>query len=113
MPGGGKLTIETANARLDDDYARAYDDVRPGQYVMIAVTDTGAGMTPDVLERAFDPFFTTKDVGKGTGQGLAIARSIVVDKHGGKIEVDSALGQGTAFTVWLPVEADAMLEGAA
>ena len=69
MPEGGKLTIETANVYLDDNYAASQVEVAPGQYVMVAVTDSGVGMTPEVLAKAFDPFFTTKDVGHGTGLG--------------------------------------------
>jgi len=73
--------------------------------VVVAVRDDGTGIAPDVLPRIFDPFFTTKEVGRGTGQGLAIARDLVVNKHGGRLEVDSEPGRGTLFTVHLPVEA--------
>jgi hypothetical protein len=71
MPSDGKLTIETANTDLDERYASAHDEVTAGQCVMVSVTDTGTGMTPDIIERAFDPFYTTKGVGKGTGLGLS------------------------------------------
>jgi signal transduction histidine kinase len=106
MPDGGKLTIRTANATLDQADVAGQEEVRPGPYVMIAVTDTGTGMSKDVLQKAFDPFFTTKEIGQGTGQGLAIAHAVVVDKHGGKIDVASQVGQGTTFTITLPVRGD-------
>ena len=77
MPDGGKLTIETGNAYLDDAYCRQYPDVRPGQYVQVSVTDTGAGMTKAIIERAFEPFFTTKQAGQGTGLGLSRLRQAV------------------------------------
>src|ERR1700759_708562 len=101
MPEGGKLALEVANAYLDDAYAAHYADVNPGQYVMLAVSDTGCGMTPDVMARIFEPFFTTKGVGKGTGLGMATVHGIV-QQSGGQVEVSSEVGVGPMFRVFLP-----------
>jgi len=76
---------------------------REGDFVRISISDTGTGMSPEIQERIFDPFFTTKEVGKGTGQGLAIARAVVVDKHGGTLTVDSAVGRGSTFNIRIPI----------
>ncbi|WP_106638839.1 PAS domain-containing protein [Allosphingosinicella vermicomposti] len=100
MPGGGKLTIETGNAHIDDDYARDYE-IQSGQYVMIAVSDTGSGMPPDVIEKAFDPFFTTKSVGKGTGLGLSQVFGFV-RQSGGHVKIYSEVGVGTTVKIYLP-----------
>jgi signal transduction histidine kinase/CheY-like chemotaxis protein len=101
MQKGGKLTLETANMSLDDAYARQHADVTAGQYVMIAVSDSGEGMAPDVVERAFDPFFTTKPVGVGTGLGLSQVFGFV-KQSGGHVKIYSEVGSGTTVKVYLP-----------
>jgi PAS domain S-box-containing protein len=101
MPAGGELTIETGNVRLDADYARRNAEVTPGEYVMIAVTDSGIGMPQDVLRRAFEPFFTTKDVGKGSGLGLSMIYGFA-KQSGGHVKIYSEVGHGTTVRIYLP-----------
>jgi signal transduction histidine kinase/ActR/RegA family two-component response regulator len=101
MPGGGRLTIELANKVLDDTYARRHSEVTPGDYTMLAVSDTGHGMTKDVLDRVFEPFFTTKPDGKGTGLGLPMVFGFV-KQSGGHVNIYSEPGEGTTVRLYLP-----------
>jgi PAS domain S-box-containing protein len=105
MPRGGKLTIEISKARLDADYAQMYPEIRTGRYVLIAVTDTGAGMTEEVRRRAFEPFFTTKPTGAGTGLGLSMVYGFV-KQLGGNIQLYSELNKGTSIRIFLPLAED-------
>jgi len=101
MSGQGRLTIEAGNAWLDDDYARVHPDVTPGQYVLVAVTDTGCGMAPEIIEKVFEPFFTTKPEGHGTGLGLSMVYGFVKQSDG-HIKIYSEIGHGTTFKLYLP-----------
>lgn len=103
MNGEGRLTIEASNAFLDDEYVRQHDEVSAGQYVMIAVTDTGTGIPPDVLERVYEPFFTTKSEDKGTGLGLAMVYGFL-KQSGGHVKIYSEVGAGTTVKLYFPRE---------
>ncbi|MBT5191391.1 MAG: PAS domain S-box protein [Rhodospirillaceae bacterium] len=110
MPDGGSLTIETENLDLTDASAAQRQNLAPGCYVTLSVSDTGTGMTPDVLERAFDPFFTTKETEKGSGLGLSMVYGFV-QQSGGQIRINSAVDEGTKIVIYLPRSADDAADG--
>jgi nitrogen-specific signal transduction histidine kinase len=101
MPEGGKLTIEISNAYLDDEYCRHHEGIQPGQYVLVAVTDSGAGMSRETIDHAFEPFFTTKEAGKGTGLGLSQVYGFM-KQSGGHVKIYSEPGEGTTIKLYLP-----------
>lgn len=111
MPDGGTVRVEVSNVSLDRSYAILHPEVTPGAYVLVAVSDTGTGMPPEVAAQAFDPFFTTKRDGKGTGLGLSMVYGFVRQSNG-HIRIDSAIGQGTSVKLYLPRTLDAVAENA-
>ncbi|HUN51349.1 MAG TPA: ATP-binding protein, partial [Candidatus Sulfotelmatobacter sp.] len=112
MPNGGELIVETANAQLDEVYAANNKDVRPGDYVMLSVHDTGTGMPPEVIARATEPFFTTKEQGKGTGLGLSMIYGFA-KQSGGHLKIYSEVGFGTTMRLYLPRAKDGATAAAA
>ncbi|TAK16585.1 MAG: PAS domain-containing sensor histidine kinase [Acidobacteria bacterium] len=104
MPSGGRLSIATRDARITHDESHHHARLRPGHYAMLEITDTGSGMTPEVRARIFDPFFTTKEKGHGTGLGLSVVHGIVQQCHG-HVDVESEVGAGTTFRIYLPASA--------
>ena len=101
MPGGGKLTIDTSNMQIDDDFSFAKTEIAPGDYVVVTVSDTGKGMPPEIVDHVFEPFFTTKDVGEGSGLGLSMVYGFVM-QSGGNIHIYSEQGLGTTIQIYLP-----------
>jgi len=112
MPEGGTVSVEVSNATLDRRYAALHPEVTPGSYVLVAVSDTGTGMPPEIAAQAFDPFFTTKRDGKGTGLGLSMVYGFVRQSNG-HVRIDSAIGQGTSVKLYLPRTLDSVVEPAA
>ncbi|MFS0735559.1 ATP-binding protein [Sphingomonas sp. 1P06PA] len=112
MPDGGQLTVETGAVTLDAAYAATRPDVTPGRYVVIAVSDSGVGMPPDVLEKVFEPFFSTKPLGQGTGLGLSMVYGFA-RQSGGQVRIHSHPGGGTSVKIYLPVSGDALPDAAA
>jgi two-component system, cell cycle sensor histidine kinase and response regulator CckA len=110
MPSGGRLTLKTANIELNGETNTAYSDLPDGQYVEVVIADTGTGMPEEIIERIFEPFFTTKELGKGTGLGLAMTHGIIKN-HGGDVNCRSEPGEGTAFTIYLPVSEKWIADG--
>jgi two-component system, cell cycle sensor histidine kinase and response regulator CckA len=101
MVDGGTLSIVAENLAIDENYAKMHLDAQAGAYIVVTISDTGTGIAPEILDRIFDPFFTTKEIGKGTGLGLSTAIGII-NSHHGWIDVESEVGKGTQFKVYLP-----------
>ena len=109
--GGGKLKVGLHDVKIQPNHAMVSEGMKPGDYVHIIVSDTGIGMTPEVLETIYDPYFTTKPPGEGTGLGLSVVHGIV-ESYGGKISVESTKGVGSSFSIWLPITKKRQLESA-
>jgi two-component system, cell cycle sensor histidine kinase and response regulator CckA len=101
MPNGGKFTLETANVKLDEEFVRPFPELKPGDYVMLAMTDTGVGMSEKTKARVFEPFFSTKSAGEGTGLGLATCYGILKQSDG-HLDVYSEIARGSTFKLYLP-----------
>ena len=112
MPNGGQLTLRAENTQLDQDAAQLHPDAKPGAYLLVTISDTGEGMSPEIIQKIFQPFFTTKELRGGTGLGLSTSLDIVKD-HGGFISVKSQSGQGSQFSVYLPALTTPMADAAA
>jgi CheY-like chemotaxis protein len=114
MPNGGRLSIETCNILLDEEYADAHDEVTAGLYVMLSITDTGTGMGPETIKRAFEPFFTTKEFGRGSGLGLSMVYGFIKQSKG-HVSIRSQIGAGTTIALYLPqsleIEAEKPVRG--
>jgi CheY-like chemotaxis protein len=108
MPDGGVLKVTAANVTLDEKFVALHPDAKVRPYVLFTVADTGTGIPADIREKIFDPFFTTKEIGKGSGLGLATA-IVIIKSHGGFLNLESEVGRGTTFQIYLPAEVDAKL----
>ncbi|EMI57103.1 ATP-binding region, ATPase-like domain protein [Rhodopirellula sallentina SM41] len=104
MPDGGTLMVETSRENLNSQQVASFERANPGTFVRLSILDTGHGMSPDIQKRIFEPFFTTKPIGRGTGLGLSTAFADITHMSGG-LEVESEVGKGTAFHIYLPIEA--------
>jgi CheY-like chemotaxis protein len=111
MPNGGRLTVETAVADLDEAYCKAHPGITPGRHVVIAVSDTGVGMTKELMEKVFDPFFTTKPIGQGTGLGLSMVYGFAQQSNG-QVRIHSTPGEGTSVKIYLPAAEDQQAQSA-